>query len=436
MGLISKTYKRYKTGVPRLEDLSIKGEPQCHARIVFTDSAKAYFSEKYQREKGLELHHLLFNLNESCCEMGLNTLNETLRKIKSELHPDDTNTIPNWNKSVQYILADCDIWFVTKKDINHQIEVYNRFTRDFEWFEIPETEFEKILPKEKSQDHNEKIPVATPDPLAFYSPINGCIVFFIDKINEFCRDKNYDNKSVVEVYNKVFLHELIHSCLDLYHRKDGKIAYYSGRWVSEDGDFTEESVDNALVLKCFEGKPIFDLAKEFIKDQPLYYKKGIELFDSGITLQNQMLDSLIRYKFAIPHFSESVSIPADMIDTIKRIIKEHSLLKKEKGKGNIYVLDDGKKIYLKNNLKDDSSPWTDISINLVNEFDYFVFNIKNKSFLLIPNPQLKEMLKEVNFNKKRGKYKIDIILTEDDVKLRTVEGKNNISLKEYFHIVK
>lgn len=425
MGLLSKTYDRYRTGMPRLEDLNINGEPECHARIVFTDSAKAYFLENYQKEKGLELHHLLFNLNESGCEMGLNILNEKLRQIKSELNPDYTDSIPNWNKPVQYILADCDIWFVTREDVSHLIEVYNRFTRDFEWFEIQEPKEEIILPKEQSQGQNEKIPVVTPDPLAFYSPKNGCIVFFIDKINDFCRNKSYDNKKVVEVYNKIFLHELIHSCLDLYPRKDGKISYYTGKWVSGDGKFTEESVDNAIVLKCFKGKPFFDLAYEFINNQSLYYKAGIDLYDSSAKLKKNL-------KALIEHKADRETYYKNKVFIYLSSLYGYGWTKSNRKK--IYTNKKGIRIYLKRSGETNQT-WNAVNWEDLVKFDYLCYIIKDRGFLLIPVMELEKLGKVSTTSNPKGKDRFDIKIyfNKDEVYFKTSKDFEDVKIDEYLH---
>lgn len=428
MGFLSKTYDRYRSGEPRIEELRIEEECYCRSKVLLTPSAKEYINSHCFGNNFID--RVLFNLNYRDSEVGLNTLNSVLSEAKERIKTDNEDEIPNWTKYAQFMLSDCDIWLITRKDFKHEISVFNRFTGEEEWYKIPKPEYitEKIHNHPSINDIDPnceeiKIPV-TPDYLAFYSSGNGIIVLVIDRIEDLCKKKGYDEDTKLLLYNKILLHEVIHSCLDLYRRHHGKIISHYSYWISPDGKYTEESIDNAIVLKCFEGKPEFDLIKSFIEDQPPYYNRGIELLNSPESLLEKMLDNLISHKL----------ISNALVHSVGEMIKGIYPLKKVKRNANIYVLDDGIKIYLKNNLEEGSSPWTDISNNLLNDFDYFVFNIKNKSFLLIPNPVLKELLKEVSF--KDGKYHVRVILTEDDVKLVTKEGKENLSLKEYFHVIK
>lgn len=428
MSLWAKGFKRSMTGAPRLEDKIKEGDCCCRSRVLITKTAKEIIAKQ-----GLNVSCLLFNLNENYAKMGLervhSILDETKRKIKSS----NRDHVPNWDKPSQYLLADCDIWLVTEQDINHVIQVFNRFTREEEPFEIPDSRYE-ILPN-PARDHlndednpnlkKEEIPVATPDFLAFYANKSGCILFMVDRIKDYCDAKAFDNASMIQIYNMILLHELIHSCLDLYPRRAGVIYGYKGKWRSSDKEYTEESIDNALVLKCFEGKPGFDLVRDFIQNQPPYYSRGIGLYDDTDKLRF-LLRALLCHKLGI-------SIKTTPREKVERVLpalcsRLGNGFNKLKGNSGLYENSSGIRVLI-HTSDDDLNPWTKLKWIKLDQFDYFCYVISDVGYLLIPVEELKKLGHHLD---NEEWLQIHITL-KCGIHFITRIGEENISVKEYFH---
>lgn len=447
MALWSKGVRRSKLGIPRLEDKQIEGETICMSRIMMTDSAKIYFEEYYIKERGIHLDQILFNLNEQIEDVGLNTLDNLLKEIKKEIIPSCLEEIPNWDRSLNYIISDSDLWLVTSSDINHNIHVFNRFIREEEWFELPDSKYiSSDLPSNKdNKNPNEviKAPTHTPDELAFYSPRNGCLVFYIDRILELCINKSYNIDELIKLYSKILLHELIHSCLDLYARKNGEISHYNGYWVSTDGRFTEESIDNALVLKCFEGTSLFFTAKEFIKNQPSYYRRGISLYEHSQELK-ELIETLIKHKLGLlPDTSLLTSVDLKdrsiiwekVMDKISKILGDKKL-KKLNCKKNIFITDNGEKIYIQSSkiysTKYARSTWQAVTRIIPRECDYYCQIIGDEGFIFVPSSKLSKLSDLYKSDEKR--FPVNIIL-RDEIEFQTPNGIDNIVITKHYHAI-
>lgn len=134
------------------------------------------------------------------------------------------------------------------------------------------------------------------DWMGCYIPQTGTILIKIDRVD---RAADLFGCPPDRLFEKVLLHEFIHAALDLCPRDAaGKISYPDGRKWQKDG-FNEESIDNAIVLKLYKGTPGYWDVKGFIEMQPYYYRRAVELYESG-NLLDQLIEELIAYKISAP----------------------------------------------------------------------------------------------------------------------------------------
>lgn len=142
-----------------------------------------------------------------------------------------------------------------------------------------ETELERLKNKNREIENEIRSKNKIIDPLGCYFPETGTILIWIDKIH------NRTNSQVV--FQKVLLHEFIHALLDLQPRdKSGNLigqhiaAVAGNNWET---GWTEETLDNALVLQCYKGTKYYEVIRSFIKHQPADYALALKVTDKELT---------------------------------------------------------------------------------------------------------------------------------------------------------
>lgn len=430
------------------------------SRIIATDSA-----QQFLRGQQVITPDIFTGIVPNTPPVNLFKIDEILNGVKKSIFPAGLSSIPNWNKSVNYLSGDCDIWLVTEQDVNSTVKVFNRFTRKEEDFVIPvpaskeddikDPEILQLLERlnEIKQEcsqivllfligflkyllygfRNEQIPVrlelrhfhfylfkkfinillnflnkreldtgsverainisaiflkggslrslseseivellenllslyrkiewrrrefkatcnnvpydlieiieinpqnierlnflledsecllfhfyihelneinrrlgeimpVKSDWLAFYNGNTGAIFMLVDRIQ-----KEYDQAakgrySIEFLYQEILLHELIHSCLDLYPRDvNGDRAKNISKW--KDGGYSEESLDNAILLEVYnisfprKHATWIKYLREIMSNQSFYYRNALNL---EITHElDYFLKDLIKYK--------------------------------------------------------------------------------------------------------------------------------------------
>lgn len=241
-----------------------------------------------------------FNPSETFKGDGQNTHQVNIDVIASFVDPIKStlqdkaihNIIPNWNKTLEDLMGSTEVWFVTEMEAYSYIPVLNRFSYTIENLQIPlyisrPSEPQPVSPSkdasgekwkkweeelkewrkrmEKEEDEIRKKPEII-DPLGCYVPKTGTILIWVDKIS------TYGDKSQL-IFQKVLLHEFIHAVLDLQQR-DKKGNMIDSRYVISHNDWhywTEETLDNALVLRAYKGTKEYQFVEDFIKTQPSDY---------------------------------------------------------------------------------------------------------------------------------------------------------------------
>lgn len=286
----------------------------CKARILFSKTA-----DEFRRKKRLSLPDLVYWLDGRTGKSELNIIDEILLKSKKNI--DNIKKVPNWNKSSSYLLSDCDICFITEDDIGNEVSIFNRFTREYEKYKVvgnktlKKNEKDGVLIKdyldtlneekkaEPFNPNNQEIKILINDYFAFYVPINGVIFLFIDRIITFAAEKGFDCAKTFLLFEKILLHELIHSCLDLYPRNKGMIIWYPPKW--QNNGFNEESIDNAIILQCFKNQGVYPTIEDFILSQPKFYRKSLNFKNKTEIIK--YLKKLIKHKLNVPkYFFEGV----------------------------------------------------------------------------------------------------------------------------------
>lgn len=151
------------------------------------------------------------------------------------------------NNGISQILARIDVHFVPGSKRESKFEVSGK-----NW--------------KTGRDYSIKYntPTDDQDPYGCYWSKKGCIFIWIDQIYADFSDKNTRDKVIV----KVLLHELIHALLDV----DSYFEYNT-----EIGQF-EETLDNALVIKCYNGD---NTIRNFVKQSQIkYYAEGDALYEN------------------------------------------------------------------------------------------------------------------------------------------------------------
>lgn len=127
--------------------------------------------------------------------------------------------------------------------------------------------------------------------LGCYYANPGVIFIWIDRVFEFENEKCHNWRLLFQM---VLLHELIHALLDCADRNNNGVLLNDSKERSD----LEESLDNLLVLKCYENsdEQDFEYIKEFIKSQPREYRKAIDLYNQSVNLDWEDKDfvSIIR----------------------------------------------------------------------------------------------------------------------------------------------
>ena len=275
-------------------------------------------------------------------EFDYDDVSGILAKAKSKFTHDHN---PNWGmtryKTMNEIIAETEVWLIMEEDAKKRvsIKVNNRFTGEEEDLPIPEylgsspvNEKDPMLRQlvklkkqllddlKKQPDEQQKRAdlqrieedlrtrfkklwenVETPtDWLGCYVPLTGTILIKIDSVDE-AADIFGCSRDLL--FEKVLLHEFIHAALDLCPRDAaGNISSPNGKWLKiypGGKSFNEESIDNAIVLKLYKGTPGYRDVKGFIETQPYYYRRAVELYESG-NLLDQLIEELIAYKISAP----------------------------------------------------------------------------------------------------------------------------------------
>lgn len=126
------------------------------------------------------------------------------------------------------------------------------------------------------------------DPLGCYCPDTGTILIWVDRIYEY-------GKYCQVIFQKVLLHEFIHAILDLQPRdKNGGLIgnrIYKLPGNNWESDWTEETLDNALVLRCYKNSIDYEIIRCFIKHQPADYALALKVTDKELKEDLKLLIS-------------------------------------------------------------------------------------------------------------------------------------------------
>lgn len=177
-------------------------------------------------------------------------------------------------ESEKEILQISQVVLVHSDDDGEFIPIANRFMLMKESNETEEI-FQRIqIPTKGSLvESDPKHPL-----LGCYLSKPGVILIWIDRVFESAEISGY------LLFQKVLLHEIIHAMFDCADRNKNLDVLLD---KSKERRNFEETLDNLLVLKCYENceKDIFEEILHFIKSQPREYSRAIDLYEMTKTLK-------------------------------------------------------------------------------------------------------------------------------------------------------